>query len=422
MSLPDLPYGSTRLPAPPGRGAFDVLDAPFAAPPLEGAAIDAQLVRPIASPPLEEVARGARRVHLVVPDTTRAAGARSLVAAAMRSLARAGVTEARVGVVFSLGLHRSPTAGERRHLLGEWVGRLAVVGCEPDREEDRADLGHTSRGTPVWLGRRALEADALILIGSIEFHYFAGFTGGRKAILPGLAAGESIRINHLRVLGDGDAGRDPRVRPGRLDDNPVHLDMDEAAALVRPAFLVNSATDDEGRLVAVFAGHWREAHRAGCEWVAARRALGIDAPRRVVVASAGGHPKDINFIQAHKALEHAQAAVEQGGVLVLAAACREGFGHPGFPGWLERRGDLAGFRRELRERYEVYKQTAYALASKLHRFRVVLVSEMAAAQVEQAGMIPAPDLEAALARARQTVGDGPGFWIPHAGSVLVRLA
>ena len=430
MSLPALPIGAGSLAAPATDQAFDLLDRPFAGPPLDGAALDAALARPIASDPLEDLARPARRVHLVVPDATRAAGTPVLVAAAMRTLLRAGVAAERVGVAFALGLHRPPTAAERRGILGEWDGRLEIVPCEPDRPEDRIDLGATSRGTPIHLGRRALDADLRLLIGSIGFHYFAGFTGGRKAILPGLAAGDSIRANHLRVLGDeragaeGDAGRDPRVRPGVLDGNPVHLDMEEAAqaALRGPSFLINSATDDGGRVVAVFAGDWREAHRAGCDWVAARRALDIDAPRPLVVASAGGQPKDLNLIQAHKAMEHAQAAVADGGALVLAAACPDGIGHASFLSWMARRADPAAFSRELRARYEVYGQTAYALATKLRRFQIVLISSLPPAQVEAAGLIPARDLEGALVLARSIAGAGRGWWIPHAGSVLVRVS
>jgi nickel-dependent lactate racemase len=420
LSLPPLPYGDTLLPPPPEDQEFGLLDAPLEAAPLDEGGIDRALASPIASPPLEEVARGARRVHVVVPDATRAAGTRELLAATLAALGRAGVEPARVAVVFSLGLHRSPSAEERRRLLGEWEGRLEVVPCEPDRAEDRADLGRTSFGTPVWLGRRALAADRVILAGSIGFHYFAGFTGGRKAILPGLAASASIRANHLRVLGEGDSARDPRVRPGNLDDNPVHLDMQEAAAKVGPAFLVNSVTDDAGRVVAVFAGHWREAHRAGCEWFAERRALRAPQARRLVVASAGGYPKDINLIQAHKAMEHAQAAVADGGALVLAAECRDGIGHAGFLSWMARRSDLGAFRARLRDHYEVYGQTAYALAAKLERFRVVLISALPEREVEAAGMAPASSLVRALEMARLWTGDTPAWWVPHAGAVVIR--
>ncbi len=421
MNLPGLPYGSSRLPAPAGCGDFEVLDSTLDAPPLDGAGIDAALARPMDAEPLEAIARAARRIHLVVPDATRAAGTRELVAATLRALKRGGVEASRVGVVFALGLHRAPTAQERAALLGEWDARLEVVECRPDLESDRLDLGRTSRGTPIWLGRHALEAEALVLVGSIGLHYFAGYTGGRKAVLPGLAAGDSIRANHLRVLGEA-GGRDPRVGPGRLDDNPVHLDMEEAAERARPAYVVNSVTDDAGRVVALFTGHWRAAHRAGCEWVAARRILRLRAPRPIVVASAGGHPKDINLIQSHKAMEHVQAAVSEGGVLVLAAACREGAGSASFSSWMALRGSLGEFERRLRARYEVYGQTAYALAAKLARFRIVLVSDLPAPEVEALGLVAARDLADAVARARERAGGGPGYWVPHAGSVLLRLA
>jgi nickel-dependent lactate racemase len=324
--------------------------------------------------------------------------------------------------VFALGLHRPPTQAERAAVLGAWDGRLSIVEGRPDADDDRLDRGVTSLGTPVLLSRRALAADLVVLIGSIGFHYFAGFTGGRKAILPGIAAAESIRANHLRVLAEGGAGRDPRVRPGALDGNPVHEDMDEAAARVDPGFLFNSVVDDGGRIVAVFAGHWRRAHRAGCDWVAERRVVAAPEPRPIVVAAAGGHPRDLNLIQAHKALEHAQAAVAPGGVLVLAAACGDGVGDPAFASWMRRRGDLGGFERALRGRYEVYGQTAFALACKLARFRIVLVSRLADELARDVGLVPERDLDAALERARRLAGDAPGWWIPNAASVLIESA
>lgn len=422
MKVPPLPYGAGALPAPAATRGFDLLDRPFRLPPVPDSELDRALDAPIGAAPLAELARGARRVHLIVPDGTRAAGAAALVGAAVRALGRGGVTPERVAAVFALGLHRPPTPAERASVLGAWHGRLAIVDCRPDDEGDRLDRGATSLGTPVLLSRRALEADLLVLVGSIGFHYFAGFTGGRKAILPGIAAAESIRANHLRVLGPAGAGRDPRVRPGALDGNPVHLDMDEAAARVGPGFLINSVVGDDGRIVAAFAGHWRQAHRAGCDWVAARRAVTVTEPRPIVVASAGGHPRDLNLVQAHKALEHAQAAVAPGGALVLAAACAEGAGDPRFGAWMRWRDDLEEFQRRLRAGYEVYGQTAFALACKLARFRIVLVSHLPAELALAMGLVPARDLDEGLERARRLAGRGPGWWIPHAGSVLVEGA
>jgi nickel-dependent lactate racemase len=422
LNLPPLPFGPGALPAPAAARRFDLLDRPFQLPPLSEAGLDGELEAPLGAAPLAELARGARRVHLIVPDGTRASGAAELVAAALRALHRGGVSPKRVAAVFALGLHRPPTQAERASVLGAWSGRLAIVDGRPDEEGDRLDRGFTSLGTPILLSRRALEADLVVLVGSIGFHYFAGFTGGRKAILPGIAAAESIRANHLRVLGEAGAGRDPRVRPGALDGNPVHLDMDEAASRVEPGFLFNSVVGDDGRIVAAFAGHWRQAHRAGCEWVAARRAITVAEPRPIVIASAGGHPRDLNLIQAHKALEHAQAAVAPGGVLVLAAACGDGVGDPSFGAWMRWRDDLGEFQRRLRSRYEVYGQTAFALAVKLARFRIVLVSRLPHQVAQSLGLVPARDLDEALERARQWAGDQPGWWIPHAGSVLIEGA
>jgi nickel-dependent lactate racemase len=141
-----------------------------------------------------------------------------------------------------------------------------------------------------------------------------------------------------------------------------------------------------------------------------------------VVASPGGHPKDINLIQAHKAMEHVQAAVADDGVLVLVAECRDGMGHERFLPWFEYRRDLGLFRERLQRRFEVYGQTAYALASKLERMCVILVSKLAAEQVETTGMVAADDLDLALRLARRRIGETHGWWVPHAGSVLLQVA
>ena len=419
---PKLPFGTGHIICPPCSDAFDLIDAPARAYAPGVSAVEDAMAHPIGSDALEDVARGASRVHLVVPDATRPAGTPVLVDAALRALERAGVGVERTGVVFGLGLHRPPTQSECRDLLGCWADRLEVIPCEPDSADDRRDLGLTSLGTPIFLGRRATDADCLVLIGSIDFHYFAGFTGGRKAVLPGLAAAETIHRNHLRVLGEEGADRDPRVGPGLLDGNPVHLDMEEAAARVGPGFIINSVTNGRGEIVRVFAGEWRRAHRAGCEWMADHRRLQVREPRPLVIASAGGHPKDINLIQAHKAMEHVQAAVAAGGVLVLAAECRDGMGHPSFLPWFEHRHDLSSFRERLRRQYEGYGQTAYALTAKLQRMCVILVSKLAAEQVEATGMIAAQDMDHALRLARARIGETPGWWVPHAGSVLLQVA
>src|SRR5205085_8213055 len=174
--------------------------------------------------------------------------------------------------------------------------------------------------------------------GAIGFHYFAGFTGGRKSILPGLASYGAIRQNHLLALDfDSDSvRRRAGVGPGRLDGNAVHEDMQQACAMLAPSFLINTVLNERREIVQVFCGDWRNAHRLGCAEYAGRHTAYMDEKRDIVIASCGGSPKDINLIQAHKALDMATWALKDGGDLILLARCQEGTGRDDFLRWFEK--------------------------------------------------------------------------------------
>jgi nickel-dependent lactate racemase len=259
-----------------------------------------------------------------------------------------------------------------------------------------------------------LDYDAVVLTGAIGFHYFGGFAGGRKSLLPGVASQQSIRFNHLLVLNQAGPGRHPGVRVAKLDGNPVHDDMLEGARLLdRPLFLFNTILNRAKQVEKIYTGHWEKAHRAACDDYLRAHSVTIDEQRPLAIVSAGGFPRDINMIQAHKAYEFAQHAVEPGGTIILLAQCREGMGHATFFPWFENQ-DLEIFEQRLRANYQVYGQTAYSLFSKAKRFRLILVSSLDPAAVETMGMTPASSLENALAMVKPQ----PGYIIPAASDVL----
>jgi len=379
------------------------------------------LDHPLGSPRLEVLARDARGpVVIAVPDATRAARAERVLPRLLRRLEVAGIGVDRVTVLVATGIHRPATAGEQRAILGEETAdRCRVVNHCAGDEGEFVTVGHSSAGTPIRINRLFAEAGLKILVGAVGLHYFAGFTGGRKSVLPGLAHRETIFANHLKVLGGGDGLRHTGVGPARLDGNPVHEEMDEAAALTGVDFIINTILDDHGELAGAFAGHWREAHRAACERVRARQTVPLDGRRPLVLASAGGHPKDINMIQSHKAMEYAVAALDEGGVLLLAAACPEGPGHPDFFPWFAHRHDVQAMAQRLRENYVVYGQTALALTAKARRFRVGLISTMPADTVNAMGLQPLGSLAEGFDWAAGLLPAGSPAWvIPHAGSLL----
>ncbi|MGH9882407.1 MAG: lactate racemase domain-containing protein, partial [Pyrinomonadaceae bacterium] len=274
-------------------------------------------------------------------------------------------------------------------------------------------LGTTQRGITVELNRALKDFDHVIITGGIAFHYFAGFTGGRKSICPGLASAQTIKQTHMLALDFERGGRRAGVGSGSLQGNAVHEECDQIAEMLGPSFGINAVVDELGRAVRLYAGDWREAHRIGCREYLADHTLPITAKRPVVIASCGGSPYDVNLIQAHKSLEMATHACAEGGTLVLLAECREGPGRADFLKWFDG-NDSRALARRLHEGYEVNGQTAWALLTKTERYRIILISELPDDQVRQMGMVPAQSLQAALGEVETT----SGYILPRGASFL----
>ena len=416
-----LPYGSEQRTVPPSFPALEVV----AASPRRGrnragaVEIGRALDDPVAGPALRDAVRGAASALVVVSDGTRATGAEWFLPALLDRLRGAGVREIRLAI--ASGLHRRPDAREIAAIVGDDLARdLPVVLHDPDDADRLVHAGATSAGTPVRVHRAALEHEAVILTGAVGFHYYAGFTGGRKAMVPGLAGRDTIARNHLRALRP-DGSRHPYARAGRLSGNPVHRDMVESAALVRPAWLVNSVMAEDGGIERLFAGHWRRAHESACRYVRATRVRVLE-PRAVVVASAGGHPYDVDLIQAHKAIEAAMGALAPGGTLVLMARCARGVGHDDFLRYF-RYSTVDDHVAALTAEFRVYGQTALSWRRKLERCRLVLVSDLEPDLVRQLGAEPAADLEGALGVAfRGRSRNTPGWILPHGARVWIEPA
>jgi nickel-dependent lactate racemase len=390
------------------------------------AAVRDALARPIGSPALVEAARGARTATVIVSDHTRETAARTLVPAAVEQLILAGIPVTRITILVAYGNHGRVSDEIVRSIIGDVDERIAIAHHDSRDGSQLAELGTLPSGATLRANRRAVEADVLVVTGAITFHYHAGFTGGRKAILPGIAACENILANHARTLGgpgaDANGGRDPNCQPGRLAGNPVSEEMDGAARMLadareRAPFLINSVLTEDGDLAAVFAGDVHQAHRAGAAFTDERFRYVVDRPFDVAFASAGGYPRDGSFYQAHKALDHAARAVRDGGAVVLAAECRGGPG-AGFLEWFDH-ASYGEHLSALEQSFAVPGQTALALRQKLGRIRGILVSGMETSIVERMGLIPAASLDGALNLVRETVGSmAKACVMPHASMVL----
>jgi nickel-dependent lactate racemase len=378
-----------------------------------GAAFD----NPIASPPIDEIVSSDDSVLIVVSDATRATASAQVVNLLVRRLVSAGVSPTQMAVIFATGIHRPVTEKEKVALLTPFmVQRLRILQHDAYDPAQLITLGTTEAGVTIEVNSALKEFSRVFLTGGITFHYFAGFTGGRKSICPGLASAKTIEATHTLALDFDTGGRRAGVQTGRLDGNAVHEECERVASHVAPAFSVNTIIDEQKNALKVFCGDWRQAHRAACDYYLEQFSVAVPAKRDIVVVSCGGFPHDINLIQAHKALDMAALACKDGGTIVLLAECSDGLGRPDFLKWFEE-NDSRALATRLVNGYEVNGQTAWALLSKAERYRVCLVSELAPEDVKRMRMIPVRSISEALADA----GNGDGFILPRGAAVLPRV-
>ena len=372
---------------------------------------------PIESPPLDETVGSDDSVLFVVSDATRPTGSAQIVNLLVRRLVASGVSPSRMAVIFATGIHRRVSDQEKLELLTPFiVQRLKVIDHDAYDPARLSSYGKTDNGVEVELSSALREYSRVIVIGGINFHYFAGFTGGRKSICPGLASAKTIEATHMLALDFETGARKAGVGTALLDGNAVHQECDRIAERVNPAFSINAIVGAEKRAVKLFCGDWRAAHRTACEHYRNRNSVELPAKRDVVVASCGGFPYDINLIQAHKALDMASYACNGGGTIVLLAECADGLGRPDFMKWFAS-ADARALAERLRHGYEVNGQTAWALLMKAEKYRVCLISQLPDEQVKQMRMIPARSLAEAL----EGVAGKPGFVMPRGAAVLPRI-
>jgi nickel-dependent lactate racemase len=375
------------------------------------------LKSPVESPSLTSLARNAARAVVVIPDRTRPRVARQILPAVMDSLLEGGVEFGRITVFVANGSHRLHSDDELQDLVGQAGGGLPIYQNRSIEIGDYEKLGATRRGTPVLVNRKVLEADLRVVIGPVAYHYFAGWGGGRKMIVPGAAHFETICSNH-RLTIDEKGNFNPACRNGSLEGNPVHEDLEEAVSLVPNVFAVNVLLDGWARTVGVVSGRLVESYATAV--ARARRLLDVETGAQcdLAIASAGGHPLDLDLLQTHKTIDHAAGIVRDGGVVVVFAECPNGLGSDDLMSWV-RMGSTAAISKRLLWQYRIHGHTALSLMKKLERIRVILVSSLPRRTVEDLGLIPAQDADEALALACGRVGDqGLTYVFPCAWGIL----
>jgi nickel-dependent lactate racemase len=386
--------------------------------PLTDVEIGEALGSPIESPGIEDLFSAGDSVLIVVSDATRATASAQIINLLVRRLIQNGVSPADLAIIFATGIHRSVTSEEKSELLTPFiVQRIKTIDHNAYDPAHMVLLGTTRTGTPVEVNRALKDYSHVVITGGIGFHYFAGFTGGRKAICPGLASARTIESTHMLALDFETGGRRAGVGTGLLEGNAVHEECERVAAIINPSFSINSVVDGRDRAVSIFAGDWRMAHRTGCQTYLTSHSTKIDRKREVVIVSCGGSPYDINLIQAHKALDIAAHACTDGGNIVLLAECRDGLGRSDFLKWFAEK-DSRSLEQRLREGYEVNGQTAWSLLTKAERYRIHLISRLPDAGVRQMRMNPARSLTQVL---DELPRDVDGYIMPRGAAVLPRL-
>lgn len=304
----------------------------------ETAALVECLRHPSFGPPLAELVRRGQRVAIVHSDLTRPTPNDRIVPRILAELEAVGVRRGDITLLNATGLHRPNTADELARMLSPAVVRdYRVVNHVASDESRHRYLGQTAHGTEVWLDREYVDADVRILTGFVEPHFFAGFSGGAKAVLPGVAAERTVLRNH-------DAGHlgSPQATWGVTHGNPVFEDGRAAARLAPPSFVVNVTLNSARQITGVFSGELEPAHDAACAFARKSAMRSVDRLFDVVVTTNSGYPLDINLYQAVKGMSAAAQVVREGGAIVIAAECREGIGHPHFREILEMAHTPAG--------------------------------------------------------------------------------
>jgi lactate racemase len=379
----DLKYGheSFLLDYDPDR--FEILGATSNATSLSDAEIGDKLDQSIDSPPLEEIISPGETVLIVVPDATRQTGSGQIVNLIVRRLIANGTAPHELSIIFATGIHRKVTQEEKAAILTPFIlQRIKTLDHDPRDLIQTVRLGETSGGITVELNRVALEHDHVIAVGGVTFHYFAGFTGGRKLICPGLASSRTIAATHKLAFDCETLTRRDGVDTAMLDGNAVHEAFVKAAAFAPPSFAINTITNDDGTIADLFCGDWLTSHRAACDAYAAQHTISISEKRDLVIVSCGGYPYDLNMIQAHKALEAASHACNDDGTIILLAECSDGLGRDDFINWFEA-GNSAALAKKLCEKYQVNGQTAWSLLKKAERFDVRICADLDRTTVEK---------------------------------------
>lgn len=371
------------------------------------------LDQPIQSAPLGQLVRPGMQIVIVTSDNTRPCPNKTLLPPLLERLTAAGIDYTDITIVIALGLHRPMTEKELRESVGDEVfSRVQVINHDIS---DVLEVGKTRRGTPVRIFRPVVEADFRICVSNVEFHYFAGYSGGAKAIVPGVAAPITVRANHGHMI-------ESSAVAASLAGNPVREDLEEAAAMVGIDYILNVVVDEGHRVIDACSGGVEAAHRILCDRLSRAGIVSIPHPLDIAIVSAGGDPKDINLYQAQKALDNCAGVVRKGGVIILVAECKEGYGNDTFQRWMTSGKEPKDLLEDIRKEFVLGGHKAAAISKVAVQTKIILVTSNKLAEEQLVGMEVYRDLDAAIEAGFALAGKGADYAVfPYGASILPKI-
>ncbi len=368
------------------------------------------LENPIASERLKNIVKPGEKIAIVTSDITRPMPSKIVLPLVIEELNEAGINNDDITIIFALGSHRSHTEDEKRYLVGDEI--FNKIRCIDSNSSGYVHLGVTSIGTPVDINREVFEADKRICLGNIEYHYFAGYSGGAKAIMPGVSTRAAIQANHSKMV-------EEEARAGNIDTNPVRLDIEAVEKFIPIHYIVNVVLDSNKEIIKAVAGHYIEAHRKGCEFLDSFYKIKVKEKADIVITTPGGYPKDLNLYQAQKALDNSKHAVKDGGIIILLASCKEGLGEDEFEKWMTGTEKSETMIEDIKKNFVLGGHKAAAIAMVLKKNKIFLVSELEDDFVKSIFMQPYKNVQLALDAALNELGeDSKVIIMPFGGSTL----
>ncbi len=372
------------------------------------------LRNPIDYPSLEEVIlkKKAQKILIIVNDVTRPTPYKVILPPLLSELKEAEIKKEDIIFMVATGIHRGNSKEELSNIFGEDLNSTYKFINHNADSPDLRYLGKLKSGNKLWVNPIVSEIDFIITTGVIVPHYFAGFSGGRKSILPGICGRKTIEANHAQMVHHD-------ARAGNLKGNPVHEEMQEAAEKVGVDFNINVVTDENHKIVEIVAGELLTSWQRGVEICKKIYLCPIEKKADVVIASAGGYPKDINVYQAQKALNNAYQAIKPGGTIILTAECLEGYGEATFEKWIEEANSPDDIIERLNKKFILGGHKAYGIVKLTKEVEVILISSLPQDKVRKLFFIPMKNISQALNYVKDKYGEDFQTYILPSGNTIL---